>query len=122
MAQTILVVDDSSSLRQVLRIALTGAGYSVLEADDGNTAVKLLDGRKINLVVSDVNMPGMNGIDFVTKLKTVPAYRFTPVIMLTTESGDDMKKRGQAAGAKAWVTKPFRAETLVAAVQKLVQP
>ncbi len=112
MAQTILVVDDSSSLRQVLRIALTGAAIRCSKPTTGKTAVKLLDGRKINLVVSDVNMPGMNGIDFLTELKKLPSYRFTPVIMLTTESGEDLKRKGQAAGAKAWVTKPFRAETL----------
>jgi two-component system chemotaxis response regulator CheY len=122
MPQTILIVDDSASLRTVVKIALSGAGYDVLEASDGQSALRVCDGRRLALVVSDVNMPGMNGLEFVTELKKLPAYKFTPVVMLTTEAGDDMKQRGQAAGARAWITKPFRAEVLLAAVQKLVQP
>lgn len=122
MPQTILIVDDSASLRTVVKIALSGAGYDVVEAGDGHAALRVCDGRRLALIVSDVNMPGMNGLDFVTELKKLPAYKFTPVIMLTTEAGDDMKKRGQAAGARAWITKPFRAEVLLGAVQKLVQP
>lgn len=119
MAKTIMVVDDSSSLRVVVGIALKGAGYDVLEACDGKDALAKLNGQKIHLVVSDVNMPNMNGIDFVSNLKQMPAYKFTPVIMLTTESQDDMKRAGQAAGAKAWMVKPFKAEQLLAAIQKL---
>jgi two-component system, chemotaxis family, chemotaxis protein CheY len=122
MAKTILIVDDSASLRQVVSIALKGAGYDVLEASDGKVGLARLDGRKIHLIVSDVNMPNMDGITFVTELKKLPAYRFTPVIMLTTESQEGKKREGQAAGAKAWMVKPFQPAQLLAAVAKLVMP
>ncbi|MDH5518513.1 MAG: response regulator [Gammaproteobacteria bacterium] len=119
---TILIVDDSSSLRQVVAIALRGAGYDVIEAGDGKQALSKLDGTKINLVVSDVNMPVMDGLTFVTEMKKLPNYKFTPVIMLTTESGGDMKERGKAAGVKAWVVKPFKPDQMLAAVSKLIMP
>jgi len=122
MAKSILVVDDSASLRQLVRITLTSAGYDVIEAGDGKAALQLLDGRKINLVVSDVNMPVMDGISFVKELKGLANYRFTPVIMLTTESQEDKKQAGQAAGAKAWIVKPFKPEQMLAAVAKLIAP
>jgi len=122
MAKTILIVDDSASLRQVVSIALKGAGYEILEAGDGRAALSKLDGRKINLVISDVNMPNMDGISFVKEMKKLPAYRFTPVIMLTTESQEEKKREGQLAGAKAWVTKPFQPAQMLAAVAKLVMP
>ena len=122
MAKTILVVDDSASLRQVVKMALTGAGYNVLEAGDGQAALALLDGRTINMVVCDVNMPIMNGIEFVKAAKQLPAYKFTPIIMLTTESEESKKLEGQAAGARAWVVKPFQPPQLLAAVQRLCLP
>jgi two-component system, chemotaxis family, chemotaxis protein CheY len=122
MAKTILIVDDSASLRQVVAIALRGGGYDVLEAPDGEDALGLLDGRKVHLIISDVNMPRMDGIRFVQALKQLPAYRFTPVIMLTTEFTDEKKQQGQAAGARAWVVKPFKPEQMLAAVQKLCLP
>lgn len=122
MSKTILVVDDSSSFRQVVCMALKGAGYDVIEAGDGKDALGKLDGRKINLIISDVNMPVMDGISFVTAAKEKPAYKFTPVIMLTTESGDDMKAKGKAAGVKAWVVKPFQPPILLDAVSKLILP
>ncbi|MEJ6472706.1 response regulator [Pseudoalteromonas piscicida] len=120
MAKTIMVVDDSLSIRQVVGIALRGAGFEVLEACDGKDALSKLTGQKVHLVISDVNMPNMNGIEFVKSLKQQPAYRFTPVIMLTTEGADEMKAAGKAAGAKAWVVKPFRAEQMLTAVNKLI--
>ena len=122
MSKTILIVDDSVSLRQVVGIALKGAGYEVIEACDGKDALSKLTGQKINLVISDVNMPNMDGITFVQILKKHPAYRFTPVIMLTTEAGDAKKQAGQAAGAKAWVVKPFQPAQMLAAVAKLITP
>ena len=122
MKKTILIVDDSASLRQVVGIALKGAGYDVIEASDGRAALSKLDGTKINLVISDVNMPNMDGITFVREMKKLPAYRFTPVVMLTTESQDEKKREGQAAGAKAWVVKPFQPTQMLAAVAKLVMP
>ncbi|KQV91267.1 two-component system response regulator [Massilia sp. Root351] len=122
MAKTIMVIDDSASLRQVVGIALKSAGYDVIEARDGLDALSKLTGQKVNLVVCDVNMPNMDGITFVKEIKQLPNYKFTPVIMLTTESQEAKKREGQAAGAKAWVVKPFKPEVLLGAVQKLVLP
>lgn len=119
MAKTIMVVDDSISIRQVVGIALKQAGYEVFEACDGKDALAKLTGQKVNLIISDVNMPNMDGISFVRELKTRPAYKFTPVLMLTTESQEDKKEQGKAAGARAWMVKPFKPEALLAAVQKL---
>jgi two-component system, chemotaxis family, chemotaxis protein CheY len=118
----ILVIDDSVSLRQVVGIALKTAGYDVIEAADGQQALKLLDGRRIHLMICDVNMPVMDGITFVTEAKKLQAYRFTPIIMLTTESRESRKQEGQIAGAKAWVVKPFRPEQMLQAVTKLILP
>lgn len=119
MSKTLLVVDDSSSVRQVVGMALRGAGHEVIEAVDGRDALKKLDGRKVHLVISDVNMPNMDGISFIKEMKTKPAYKFTPVLMLTTESQDAKKAEGKAAGAKAWLVKPFKPDVLLAAVAKL---
>jgi len=120
MAKTILVVDDSASIRQVVGIALKGAGYEVIEAVNGQEALDSLGGQRIHLVISDVNMPVMDGITFLKKLKEKAEYKFTPVIMLTTESAENKKAEGQAAGAKAWVVKPFQPQQLLGAVSKLV--
>jgi len=122
MAKTVMIVDDSASLRQVVGIALRGAGYEVIEGCDGKDALAKLTGQKVHLVISDVNMPNMDGITFVKNLKQMPAYKFTPVIMLTTESQEGKKQEGQAAGAKAWVVKPFQPTQMLAAVAKLVMP
>jgi two-component system, chemotaxis family, chemotaxis protein CheY len=122
MAKTILIVDDSASLRQVVSIALRSAGYDVIEGVDGKDALTKLNGQKIHLIVSDVNMPNMDGITLVQEVKKRPDYKFTPIIMLTTESGQDKKSAGQAAGAKAWMVKPFQPEQLLMAVSKLVLP
>ena len=122
MAKTIMVVDDSASLRQVVGITLKGAGYSVIEGSDGADALGKLTGQRVNLIISDVNMPNMDGISFVEALKQMAAYKFTPVIMLTTESEEGKKLRAKAAGAKAWVVKPFKPEVLLSAVQKLILP
>lgn len=122
MAKTIMVVDDSASLRQVVSIALSGAGYEVIEACDGKDALGKLDGKKINLIVSDVNMPVMDGISMVKEIKQMPKYKFVPIIMLTTESKDEMKQAGKEAGVRAWVVKPFKPEQMLDAVSKLVLP
>lgn len=119
MAKTILIVDDSASLRQVVRMALQGAGHTVIEAGDGKAALALLDGRTVDMAICDVNMPVMNGIDFVKAVKERGAYKFMPVLMLTTESSEKQKEAGKAAGAKAWMVKPFAPSQLVNAVQKL---
>ncbi len=122
MAKTILIVDDSASVRQVVKIALTGAGYDVIEGVDGKDALAKLTGQKVHLIISDVNMPNMDGITFVKEVKQLAAYKFTPVIMLTTESQEGKKQEGQAAGAKAWVVKPFQPAQMLAAVSKLILP
>lgn len=123
MAKNILVVDDSASLRQVVSIALRGGGYNVIEACDGvDGLAKLAAADKIHLIISDVNMPNMDGITFVKTLKQKPEYKFTPVIMLTTEAEEEKKREGQAAGAKAWVIKPFQPQQMLSAVSKLVLP
>jgi two-component system chemotaxis response regulator CheY len=122
MAKLIMIVDDSSSLRTVVSIALKGAGYEVVEACDGKDALAKLGDRKFNLIVSDVNMPNMDGITFVSQLKQMPLYKFTPVIMLTTEADETKKAAGKAAGARAWVVKPFQPPVLLDAIAKLVLP
>lgn len=122
MAKTVLVVDDSASLRQVVSIALKGAGYDVLEGCDGKDALSKLTGQKVHLIISDVNMPNMDGITFVKEVKKLANYKFTPIIMLTTESQEGKKAEGQEAGAKAWVVKPFKPEMMLAAVSKLILP
>jgi two-component system, chemotaxis family, chemotaxis protein CheY len=122
MSKTVMVVDDSASVRQVVGLALRGAGYAVIEGSDGQDALSKLKGQKVHLIISDVNMPNMDGITFVQEVKKMPAYRFTPIIMLTTESQEGKKLQGQAAGAKAWVVKPFLPAQMLAAVSKLILP
>jgi two-component system chemotaxis response regulator CheY len=122
MAKTIMIVDDSASMRRVVGIALKGAGYDVLEGCDGKDALSKLIGQKVHLIISDVNMPVMDGIAFLKAVKQMPAYKFTPVIMLTTESAEEKKREGQASGARAWVVKPFQPEQLINAVQRLCLP
>jgi two-component system chemotaxis response regulator CheY len=127
MSKTIMIVDDSASLRQLLNIALCGAGYEVIEACDGMDALGKLNGQKVHLVISDINMPNMDGIAFVKKLKQLPAYKFTPVIMLTFglqegKKQEDQKQEARAAGVKAWMVKPFQSAQMLEAVSKLVMP
>jgi two-component system chemotaxis response regulator CheY len=122
MAKKILVIDDSASLREVVSIALQGAGYEVVQAADGKQALDKLDGTRIHLAICDVNMPVMDGIAFVKEAKKRQEYRFMPIIMLTTESRESRKQEGQMAGAKAWVVKPFRPEQMLHAVAKLISP
>lgn len=122
MTKNILVVDDSASMRQVINITLKGAGYNVLEACDGKDALTKMNGQRIHLIISDVNMPNMDGITFVTEARKIPAYKFAPFIMLTTEAGEAKKKAGQAAGARAWVVKPFQPAQMLAAVAQLILP
>jgi two-component system chemotaxis response regulator CheY len=122
MGKSILIVDDAASIRATVSIALKGAGYDVIEACDGNDALSKLGGTRVNLIISDVNMPGMDGITLLKKLKEGAATRFVPVIMLTTEGSDDKKAQGKEAGAKAWIVKPFDPVKLLDAVSKLIQP
>jgi two-component system chemotaxis response regulator CheY len=122
MAKTILVVDDSASVRTVVATALKGAGYNVIQGCDGKDALSKMTGDKIHMIISDVNMPNMDGITFVKEVKKLPNYKFTPICMLTTESEAGKMQEGKAAGAKAWIVKPFQPPKLLAAVEKLVLP
>ncbi len=119
MSKTIMVVDDSGSFRTVVKLALQKAGYGVVEAIDGKDACAKLGTQKLNLIVCDVNMPNMDGLTFLRHVKGNASHKFTPVIMLTTESQDAKKAEGRAAGARAWITKPFQPSQLVDAVNRL---
>ena len=120
MSKRILIVDDSASVRSVVSIALKGAGYDVVQACDGVDGLSKLDGKRFHLIVSDVNMPNMDGITFVKELRKIATYKFTPVCMLTTEAGQEKMQEGKAAGAKAWIVKPFQPPKLLAVVEKLI--
>ena len=123
MAKRIMVIDDASSIRQVVAHVLKTEGYEVIEASDGDDALSKIDGEQIDLFVCDVNMPNMNGIEFVQMIKNsekYSRYKFSPIMMLTTEAGEDMKMRGKEAGAKAWLVKPFQPDQLLAAIKKLI--
>ncbi len=122
MGKTIMIIDDSATLRQVAGTTLKKAGYEVIEAKDGKDALEKLTGQKINLMVCDVNMPNMDGIEFLKAIKQNARYKFTPIIMLTTESQESKKQEGKAAGAKAWIVKPFKPEILLSAIEKLILP
>lgn len=121
--KTILIVDDSVSLRQVVKIALAGEGYEVIEACDGADALRKLGGmtdKRVHLIISDVNMPNLDGISFVRELKKNTQHKYTPVIMLTTESEEGKKQQGREAGARAWMLKPFQPAQILSAVSRLV--
>lgn len=123
MAKKIMVIDDASAIRQVVKHVLMSEGYEIVEAVDGADALNKLDGQEIDLFVCDVNMPNMDGITFLEKVKNddqYSSYKFAPFIMLTTESGTDMKSKGKDLGAKAWMVKPFQPEQLLGAVKKLL--
>jgi two-component system chemotaxis response regulator CheY len=117
MGKKVLTVDDSATIRQALNIALEGAGYDVVEATDGVDALRKLDIDRVDMVVTDLNMPNMNGVDLIREIRKQPGNRFTPVLMLTTESDNKRKQEGKAAGASGWIVKPFRPEQLLTVVQ-----
>ena len=117
---TILAVDDSASMRQMVAFTLKGAGYDVVEADDGVNALKAARGKKVGLVGTDVNMPNMDGISLIKELRRLPEYKFTPMLMLTTAAGDGKKQEGKAAGATGWIVKPFNPEQLLATIKKVL--
>lgn len=122
MPKTILVIDDSATIRQVVSTTLTNAGYDVIEAADGMDALSKLTGQKIHLIVCDLNMPNMDGFSFVKHAKQLPEYKFTPVLMLTTENQTHRKLEGKAIGVRAWIVKPFRSEQLTATIGKMILP
>lgn len=117
----ILAVDDSASMRQMVSFTLKGAGHDVVEASDGEQALKMARSQNgIDLVISDVNMPVMDGISLIKHLRALPEYKFTPILMLTTESNADKKSEGRAAGATGWIVKPFNPEQLLATIGKVL--
>ena len=120
MSKKILFVDDSESMRRVVGMAISDAGYDVTTAQDGNEGLQKMEQEKFDAIISDVNMPNMGGIEMVTAARNNQNNKFTPVIMLTTESGDDMKQKGKEAGAKVWVVKPFNPEQLLGVLKKLI--
>lgn len=116
----ILAVDDSASMRQMVSFTLKGAGHEVVEASDGTEALKIAEGQSVDLVLSDVNMPNMNGIDLCKNLRQLPSYKFTPILMLTTESAGDKKQEGKSAGATGWIVKPFNPDQLLTTIKKVL--
>lgn len=116
----ILAVDDSASMRQMVSFTLKGAGHDVVEASDGSEALKIAEGQSVDLVLSDVNMPNMNGIELCKNLRQLPSYKFTPILMLTTESAGDKKQEGKSAGATGWIVKPFNPDQLLTTIKKVL--
>lgn len=118
---SILAVDDSASMRQLVSFTLSEAGFDVIEAVDGQDALAKAQTRQADLVLTDVNMPRMDGIELVRSLRQLPAYKFTPILLLTTESGDDKKAKGKAAGATGWIVKPFDPDQLIATINRVIR-
>ena len=120
MAKTILAVDDSASLRQMVSFTLKNAGYDVVEAVDGQDGLDKAKGRMVDLILTDQNMPLMDGLTLIRNLRALPQYKSTPILMLTTESSDAMKQQGRTAGATGWLVKPFDPQKLIEVVKKVV--
>lgn len=120
MAKKILIVDDSKTMRDMVSFTLSGAGFEVTEAEDGVLALESLkDNTRFDLVITDLNMPNMDGFGLIENLRANAAYKYTPILMLTTESDAQKKERGKLAGATGWIVKPFNPEKLVQVVNKV---
>jgi two-component system chemotaxis response regulator CheY len=117
---SILAVDDSTSMRRMVSETLKLAGYEVIEAEDGKVALEKAQARRVNLVLTDVNMPNMDGITLTRELRGLPSYKFTPILVLTTESSVEKKQQGKAAGATGWIVKPFNPDTLLSTIKKVI--
>ena len=120
MTKTVLSVDDSASVRQMVKLTLTAAGYEVIQASDGAEGLAKARDKAVDIVVTDVNMPVMSGLALIRELRQLPSYKGVPIIFLTTESDDAMKREAKAAGATGWITKPFQQEQLLAVVKKVL--
>jgi two-component system chemotaxis response regulator CheY len=118
--KNVLTVDDSPSIRQMIRLTLGPAGYNVLEAGNGAEGLSKAKAAQVDMVVTDLNMPVMDGLGLIRELRSLPAYRGVPIVFLTTESDDGLKQQAKAAGATGWITKPFRQEQLLMVVQKFL--
>jgi two-component system chemotaxis response regulator CheY len=121
MGKTILTVDDSASIRQMVTFTLKGAGYNVLEAVDGEDGLAKINGAEVHMVITDLNMPKLDGIGLITKIRANPKYKFIPIVMLTTESQAEKKQAGKAAGATGWIVKPFKPDQLLGVVKKVLR-
>jgi len=121
MSKTIMTVDDSASIRQMVSFTLSQAGYEVIEAVDGKDALSQMTGASVNMVITDLNMPNMDGIELIKAIRTDGSHKFTPIIMLTTESADNKKQAGKEAGATGWIVKPFKPDQLLAVIQKVLR-
>lgn len=120
MSKTIMTVDDSSSVRQMVSFTLKDAGYEVIEATDGQDALKKLQGG-VDMIITDLNMPNLDGIELIRQVRTTSGYKFIPIVMLTTESQDEKKQEGKKAGASGWIVKPFKPPQIISVVQKLLK-
>ena len=120
MMRSILAVDDSASIRQMVAFTLQGAGYEVVAASDGQEALEHAKSKKVDLVLTDINMPKMDGIALIRALRALPQHKFTPILTLTTESTADKKQEGKTAGATGWIIKPFNPEQLLAVIKKVL--
>jgi len=120
MPKTALIVDDSPSIRQMVAFTIKQAGFDVLEGGNGQEALQKVEGKRLDLVVTDLNMPLMDGIALIRQLRSQPLYKFTPILMLTTESQESKKQEGKAAGASGWIIKPFDPQKLLAVVARVV--
>jgi two-component system, chemotaxis family, chemotaxis protein CheY len=120
MAKSILAVDDSASIRQMVGFTLKSSGYEVVEAVDGMDGLDKAKGKSFNLILTDQNMPRMDGLTLIKTLRAMPQYKTVPILMLTTESSDAMKQQGRAAGATGWLVKPFDPQKLVEVVKKVI--
>jgi two-component system chemotaxis response regulator CheY len=120
MAKTVLSVDDSSSIRQMVSFTLKGAGYEVIEASDGQEGLEKAKMKTVDMVLTDQNMPRMDGLTLIKNLRALPSYRSVPILMLTTESGEAMKQQGKAAGATGWLVKPFDPAKLLEVTKKVL--
>ncbi len=119
--KTVMTVDDSASLRQMVSVVLRGGGYDVIEAVDGVDALSKLKGQELDLFLTDVNMPKMDGLQLTRQLRTLLQYKFVPIILLTSESRPEKKQEGKAAGATAWIVKPFDPDQLLTVVKKVLR-
>ena len=119
--KTVMSVDDSASLRQMVSFVLRDGGYDVVEAVDGLDALSKLAGRELDLILSDINMPKMDGLELTRRLRAMSEYKFVPIVLLTTESHPEKKQEGKAAGATGWIVKPFNPDQLLAVVKKVVR-
>ena len=120
MKKTIMTVDDSASVRMMVNFTLSEKGYDVVEALNGSDALKKLNNRRVHMLITDINMPELDGISLVRKVREHPDHRFIPIIVLTTESEKEKRLEGKAAGATGWIVKPFKPDQLIAVVKKVL--